>query len=407
VKKLFGKLITVVLLVVPFISGCGFKTESQDVGSDIRVQIPVVKNAQPSFEVVTLKGVNDFSSLSGRHAIFYYAPKIDGHDVEGSRPKARFMKSADGVFIPTDSQSAEMASIYYHLQNLAAFNEQVGIGELNRPLKVALSTRIQRGSDWIHDSAFYDNNADTMIFVDFSLQVLPLTINPGVIAHEYFHSIFSKILLTPLIQKGFISEDFNVKTTRPPDDTEDSERGSKDKELKSFLTEYLYFKALNEGLADFWGWAYSGDENFVARSLPDQVQRNLKSSVRQKISDLDFSFGVEAIMRKYHGSGGDIHRMQDEISDISYGLGTQYARFFRHLVTDSEGRELTGQAKIDQIKTVVGLIKELQRQYVLEKSKDTLVPERVIERYRQINPEIAKSHCQQFSAVINGAECAP
>ena len=71
--------------------------------------------------------------------------------------------------------------------------------------------------------------------------------NAGVIAHEFFHSIFFKKVLGKL---RAINSDSDRLTTAGPE-----------------LFNLTYVRGLNEGLADFWGWLYTKDQNFMRFSF--------------------------------------------------------------------------------------------------------------------------------------------
>ncbi len=404
-KKLFWKLTRIVLLALPLISGgCGAPNETGKSTEDVRVQIPVYTKKGPRLEVVTLSGIGDLRSVSGRYAIFYYSPKIIGTHVFGEKPRARFTKTALGVFIPQDRTSAEMATIYYHHQKLAEFDRSVGLGNLNKgPRKIAISTRINHEGKWVHNRAYYDLNADAMLFVDFTLQDLPLTLNAGVIGHEHFHSLFGKLFLKPLIALGKYKNDFD----RPAASTsgkEEAQDSGASKVFQKTLYRHLLLRALNEGLADFWGWAYADDEEFVPRSLPELPERSLKPSV---VNGFASAPALQSYIELLSSSDNSPEVMYEGVNHMAYILGSQYARFFRKLMTDKEGKDLSAGQKTEFLKSIIALLNSLSEQTRnLEDYNSVVEPMAVIKKFKDLNPEAARIHCKEFRHFFGG-ECPP
>ncbi len=392
-KKLFGFLIGAALLA-PL--GCTHATESEQATGDIKVQIPVRENDQPALKVVTLRKMEDLKRVSGGIATFYYAPKIDGTTVIGEVPHARFIKTYDDVFIPVDSQSADMAAIYYHLQNLTALDASLGLGRFNEgPRKVALSTRILKSDDWVRNNSFYDQNSDAIIFVDFQSQALPLTLNPGVVAHEHFHSLFSKLVVLPLIKAGKVSESLKVSST--------------DDELRRDYEDFVLFKSLNEGLADYWGWVYSRDEKFVSASIPAEQNRSLEKPSQESVeaafrSPQDRQAELDSFFEPYLHSDNK-EKALDTIQDIggryAYAMGNVYARFFRGLNKTADGKDLDANAQTALVQQMIGLLQDLRENILKNKNHTALQPENVMELFRSKNPELIRVHCKEYERLIN------
>jgi hypothetical protein len=411
VKKLFRILGSFLLLATMGCSlasmmGCGLKTESENATGSIQVQIPVREQNEPRLKVVTLNGIQDLHRVSGEFATFYYAPKIEENSVNGEVPRARFIKTVDGIFVPADSLSAEMAAVYFHLQNMAAYDTSVGLAGVNQwPRRVSLSTRIKKNDDWVRNNSFYDQKSDTIIFVDFEAQTLPLTLNSGVVAHEHFHSIFSKLVLLPLIKSGKITETLKVPTSLKaafsaligaPDFS--AEPSASNDELRASLHDFVLFKALNEGLADYWGWIYSKDENFVSASIPGETTRGLQNPP-SLFPDRGLRDQEIDSMVSIYNSAEDKPRMLEEIQDAggryAYRLGNEYARFFRGLMKDS-GDDLSVEHQNQFVVRVLKMLQGLRENMLNSSSKDFIEPEKIIAEFGQENPSVLKSSCSKF-----------
>jgi hypothetical protein len=379
VKKLFWKLTRIVFVALLSVnSSCGGPSETKKAGSDIMVQIPVYGRLGPRLETVKLLGIEDLSSVSGQYARFFYAPKVDS-EITGSRPHARFTKNPAGVFIPHNQISAEMATLYYHIQNLAEFDQRMGIGHLNRgPRDVGILTRIRsKKGGFVHNQAYYDAGSDSILFVEYTLQGLPLTLSPGALAHEHFHSLFYKILLGPVTAQ----EKFSEKFLSPEDESQEKTA------MEDFLYRSVLVKALNEGLADYWAWLYTGDEDFVGRSFETDAR-----SV--KITDDIFPTGsvngyVKMVLRQPPYKSEDIRDMQESLEGQAYRLGTHYARFFRRV--DLEPKRL------------ILFLEELKKDILSGKDFVKLIePRGIVRKYRDFNPEAAGDYCREFARVLGG-----
>jgi hypothetical protein len=88
-------------------------------------------------------------------------------------------------------------------------------------------------------------------------------------------------------------------------------------------------------------------------------------------------------------------------------LGSQYARFFRKIMTDKEGRDLTAEQRIAFLKSVVALLNSMFDQTKgLEDYSSVIEPMAVIKKFRDLNPGTADVHCKEFRHFFGG-ECAP
>lgn len=393
-KKLLS---TLTLLLLAASSGCGLATETQKASGDVRVQIPNLHQGKPTLEIVTLQRITDLRRMLGSYAIFYYAPKITSEGLVGESVQTRFAKTQDGIFIPTDFQSGQVAALYFHVQRLTQFDRRLGLADLQSgPRQVAISTRIRDDNqDWVRDRAYYDHKSDALIFVDSGTPDLPLTINPGVVAHEHFHSIFSKLVLKPLAALGKVDPEFKIRLKAM--ESEDAEASRQQiKELTAELLEFYLFRALNEGLADYWGYLYSGDEHFVERSLPAQKERNLEMKVAAGFTrgPSQMKTQIENLLNSHKLDEDFIERMQDVLTGYSYDLGSQYARFFKGLGT-TEGSEAMATALIKSLQ-------DLKTAFVV--SRKAIEPAEFLKIYQKSNPDISKKTCQNFSDVIT-VEC--
>lgn len=240
----------------------------------------------------------------------------------------------------------QMATIYYHMQQLADFDKIIGAGEVNHwPRSVGLDTQIVDTANGVRrNNAFYNGQTDSMMFVPFTADALPIAMNAGIIAHEHFHSLFFKLVIKPASQSKKISTtvaSIHAEEIEPVKETAfkmGAPRVISDKERAQIFNE-TFLRGINEGLADFWGWAYTDDPEFMRWSLPQfQGERTLQLK--------DSQVGFYETEVNISGKILEMVQMTDEprnaLVNYSYQVGTPYARFLKQLsVLQAESKKIS------------------------------------------------------------------
>ncbi|MCP4598996.1 MAG: hypothetical protein GY847_00375 [Proteobacteria bacterium] len=175
---------------------------------------------------------------------------------ETGRPVAFQAIKENGVLIPEDFHSLAMVSTYYNLE----LSRNFFVEELDLPADAmgALPTYywpklsiIEKNGDESEmvDNAFYmymTEKEQAFFIVPFDdFQWIPMSLNTGIITHEYTHAVFDVLVfgladLAPLTDSG---------------------------------TNFLY--GLNEGTADFMAIARTGDPRFIRHSIPFELMGSL------------------------------------------------------------------------------------------------------------------------------------
>lgn len=358
---------------------CSEKPETAKVSGTARVRIPWLTEHGYALQDVELRGLDHLDEVSGTYARFYYGPKLTESGLDGPLAKARFVRGTDGVFRPSDVFSQDLAVMYAHIQGLADLDLEIGADRvLSYPRYVAVATRLRDEGKLFTNNSFYDGDRDAILMVPYTSGRLPLAQNAGVLAHEYFHGLFHRLVMSALIEKGCVPKRFRISAhgedsliaqfggARPDRDDgvplKSRQQGSPDdKDLplsdRQGLYNSLLQKSLNEGLADVWAWVYSGDPDFLGLSLPQEKDaRTLRSSaVRTK----DFKVGTRTELftevKARAGVRGNGARSVDEagLNRAAYRFGTGVSRMIKHLA------ELGGQAKEARVRLARRLVKAL------------------------------------------------
>ncbi|MES3038777.1 MAG: hypothetical protein V4736_12790, partial [Bdellovibrionota bacterium] len=327
--------------------GCSGERPYQTASGHVAVKIPVVKKGVFTLDIVDLFGITNLYEFEGDFARFFFSPRVENGQLAGTKAKARFLE-VRGTFIPADQSSAEMASIYYHLQNLAKLDEAVGAGNVNTwPRSVAIQALVEdAGGKLRENNAMYDGITDSMAFVPYKSNDIPLSVNPGVIAHEHFHSLFYKLVTVPLIAEGVIPGQSDIslhaiESNKFANSGKSAEQkiirpsGDYQTDLREIYN-WFVLKSLNEGLADVWGWSYTAQPDFIAYSIPSQKPiRSLKASdipdftPTIQTAEAVKLFQVEQNLSTSNGRINMKKSRENLVNCCAYELGSSYARFFK------------------------------------------------------------------------------
>ncbi|MFP5519590.1 MAG: hypothetical protein ACLGGX_06780 [Bdellovibrionia bacterium] len=336
-KQVFEKQILKVTLALGALAlvACGESSQNATVSGDVSVQVPWAENtAKPQLKDKTLLGLESLETLNGRYVKFMVHPKeASSGEINGQDLKAQFEKIGS-KFIPKDALSAQLAAVYVHFQKLHQLDASLGIAEnLTWPRRVAVVTVNRSGET---NNAFYEGDGDLYVFLPYQNSEMPLTVNGGVVAHEHFHAHFFQLITKQLKQHGI--NPFELIKTESP--LKNSVKESKQREQEALLgnlklEEYekwiyqaILLRGLNEGLADYWGYLYSSDEDFLKRSLPRMgSNRSLKMTEGKNLI-----YASSSLLKLISKSETMRSRYRNlEINTEAYALATQHAKFLKAL----------------------------------------------------------------------------
>ncbi|MFS4459494.1 hypothetical protein [Bdellovibrio sp. HCB2-146] len=409
-KRVFGRIILCVTSLATVVSCSGnFDSTSESGNTKVLTYMPQ-SNGSYGFHPFVLVGVDDLKAVAGRFVNFMVAPRIikqDGREImSGPSPSARYVKSGDGTYVASDNFTLELFTIYAHMQRLAALDDELGAKGVNKwPRDIGVAVRVEGG---LENNAQYYGPADAMFFVRYTKSNLPIAVNAGVLAHEHFHSLFYKLVkMTQPVRSSVHSLAELTKNTDAPVkieeddgidfkvDTEPTENAA----IKRDANE-VYLRGLNEGFADFWGWMYTGDPDFVALSLPIAKERTLKVDGRQT----DIPFAIETVKTR-------LSSLKEECADFAstqvkdcydqyklgfaYEVGTRYARLLK-VFTEKIAQE----RKIENLEARKFVAKTLLK--VLPKIDENNLGADVVVQLLARNTEgLKSSECEYLASVVN------
>ncbi|WII73110.1 hypothetical protein QJS83_04390 [Bdellovibrio sp. 22V] len=409
-KRVFGR-ITAAILISGLVGACAPQSDSGQEAGTVRILAPTA-NTKGSYSLgfLDLKGLKDLQTMAGEFARFFIAPKIVNKRLHGEAPHTRFIRNSDGNYIPANELTQQMVTVYAHMQKLAELDTELGAEGVNtwpRDIGVAVRVKGRNGAN----NAYYDGETDSMLFVPYNQQNLPIAINAGILAHEHFHSLFFKLVMKDLPFKGNAHNRKDFFEEVQEDDFMIRERrilpiikGAKeiDPTIMHFYYHVALSRGLNEGLADFWGWMYTGDPDFIAQSLPSE--KSLRSlHVDGDVNELPTSESIQAALRIYF-SAGDKEKFRDYSIGYSYSLGTQFSRVlkrFTDIYAKARGVEALA-ARKEVAKIIVQILPEVKKSLQnLEKSFYS--SELFLQTLAAKMPDLKQAECEYLKEVINNS----
>lgn len=387
----FQNLLSLFGLVI-FFTGCQGSSSDWNSSEPFKTQIVSARTQGTEFKIVELQGVYDQRTLSGEVVDFYFSPGESGGKVLGQAPIARFVKNSRGVHVPADMITLQMVTIYFHLQELKALEiEAAGREIVGWPRKVGLQV-ITEAKEMRYNNAYYNSQTDMLYFVPYKNADTPIALNKGVIAHEHFHSYFTNHVIKPA------GKQFDIKKYEAAANVSETEF------MGVVMGDYV-LKALNEGLADFWGWVYSDDPDFVALSLPglSEVRSLNKLTSVELIPDTN-ALKVDAIkiMQNPAVLCPKNPTVYSCVTGKAYQRGTTIARVLKEFAYIHQQRQnLSGEeTRALMAQKLLGMLEQIQFQAL----NDTLTLESTIVAWSKMFNNLSELECKHLANYMTSAE---
>ncbi len=404
-KLLFLRLLMLITCLTA-LWGCADAGPSSQVSGNVKTRLPWPQaDGSYALQVFELTGISSLYDLAGQFAQFYMSPGIEHGRLIGASPKARFIKTK-GLFVAEDGLSLQLATVYAHMQRLAALDKDLGVGDVNKwPRDVGVSVRLTGD---VRNNAFYDGDTDSMLFVPYAGAELPLAVNAGILGHEHFHSLFYKIVTLPLNKAGqnpgnisasaHSQADFYRLMKLPAVKTENI-AASANQEQAAY--HFLLMKGLNEGLADFWGWLYTGDPDFIGYSLPTQIAaRSLRAQDFDQPYELSSPSGLRRTISIF---SADNSHLSSNINNYAYTIGTQFSRILKIFADNyAQERQLSGdEARRAVAQIILHTLPSFRDDLLQIKSTDYYEPSHFFSTLLTQVDKVHQSECQIISDVMN------
>lgn len=412
-KRVFSRITATILSVA--VGACAPQSETSQETGNIRVLAPQSDfKAGYSLQTVELQGIEDLQTVSGKYVRFVTSPRVSKDTLRGRPAVARFIKNKEGEFIPANELTQQLVTIYAHTQRLAQLDEELGAGGVNTwPRDVGIGVRVKGG---MSNNAFYDGTTDSMLVVPYTNEGLPIAINGGILAHEHFHSLFYKIVMKDLDQSvaqslhdrgefleqsGIVQEELNSRERKSLPAISGAELPENNM-AKAYRLAMV--RGLNEGLADFWGWMYTGDPDFIAQSLPrEKMTRSLESDPLFPQLKLPTATEIRRNLEVFY-SAGERARFREYVTGYSYSLGTRFSRVLKAFTeVVAQERELDNLVARKQVAKVIVKLLPTLRADLAAKAEGFYLSEQFVLSFAATAGELKQKECEFLAEVLEAS----
>lgn len=410
-KRVFSR-ITATILAVGTLSACAPQSETAEEKGTVRVLAPQ-SDSQSGYvlKTVDLLGISDLQTVSGKFVRFFMSPRIVKGKLTGRPAVSRFIKNPEGEFIPANEMTQQLVAIYAHTQRLAQLDDELGAGGINSwPRDVGVGVRVKGGQN---NNAYYDGDTDSMLVVPYNQAGLPIAINGGILAHEHFHSLFYKVVIKDTAETkatahtlenfigttSIVAEDLTARGRLKPSDIEgaDLEEASLQKYYRQAM-----LRGLNEGLADYWGWMYTGNPDFIAQSLPkEKMNRSMNVDGVFATYELPSATTIKNSIQVFY-KAGDTKKFESYVTGYAYVIGTQFSRMlkgFTEVSAKERGLESLA-ARKDVAKVILRTLSTLKTELV-EGEAPYYPAEKYVMSFAKELPEMKQAECEFLAGVMN------
>lgn len=228
-----------------------------EVSGDVEAWVVARTDAGPYDLVQRTLTVDDLSSLSGSLTSLWARSRLEATGTDatsvrlaGGAPIQLRLEEVDGAFMGRDFDALMCLTLYHHLNAAHAYFQGLGLGTEvadvpHLPTHYLPTVGVLGfGLPLLTDNAGYTPAVSAfLVFGQSQLDEVPLAANEGVMAHEFAHAVFHHLTgrLRGVDLPEWMLGDWPVETANA-------------------------LRAVDEGLADVHGAAFTGDPDFIAPS---------------------------------------------------------------------------------------------------------------------------------------------
>lgn len=232
-----------------------------DVAGSVKVEIVAVgADGSYGIEVETVE-VRSLRRLEGETTRFVTGAELaveedNELEVRGGRPIQLRLAESGGVYESLDYEGLIALSAYHHMQEAHALFREVGLGEGTKTLPQMDSLFLPAldgaspSLSSLRDNAAYAYTEDSFLLLRESvLDEVPLAANQGIIAHEFSHAVLD--YLTTTAAGEIVRPEARLSWDRPS---------------------VNHWRSVDEGLADVFAAAFTGDPDFIRPSGGEHIE---------------------------------------------------------------------------------------------------------------------------------------
>lgn len=328
-------------------------------------------------------------------------PRLGNNQLIGTTPDIHYIRNKHHVIVATDTDSLQLLTVYSQFEKLRLLDRSFNVETANKwPVTVAVNARTKKSDSSAveENNAFYHGGYDAYLFAPYTQADLPLTVNAGVLAHEHFHSLFQHLVIDPIKDKYPDAD----KGTAHNDNTRLQQFGLLDASVDIDNSETdlrvkyhaVLLRGLNEGLADVWGWVFTGDEGFVGRSLRGQDYfRNMGiTNYRELITKTDLMTTVST----YPDTTGVPYQICPQVSRLVKNLMEKHYS----TLSETEIRQKTGEL-------VVKFLPVLKDKIASLKAEEYLTLTDIVATMTSQITDLTQQDCQFLNQLLPSSDRQP
>ena len=370
-------------------------------------QIPFL-NADGSYSVqkVEIKTFDQPAHLKGSLAEILVSPSEDSNSLVADTGVGRFTEATDGTLIPSDFTTLQATAIYAHVERLKTIDSMIGIeSSFMWPAKIGIGVNYTEGGRLKKNNAYYIGDLNAFLLVPYTSTNMPITLNGGILAHEHFHQIFQLLVMNKLrirssrngVHVCAMSDDIQAQP-QPNSDSFKEERQKLRRSIGHEKYNLFLLRGLNEGLADFWGWLYTGDANFIEHSMVTLGQYRSLSNPIMILQDVDDLVRTLTFAE----------RTPEILDGAVYDLGMRYARFLKQIAeTRVSADKSLDAARAEVAQALVRVLRKFGDEVNVRASMEFIDPDFIAQGiFAELN-NVSSSSCDVYNLFVSDARPRP
>lgn len=352
------KLYISVFLAIFYCAAC---TRSTPNSGNIKVRISKDDGTgNYTFQTVELKTIRDLRGMSGDLAVIRYGGNwncqdsscstFDSQVNDNHAPNARFIDTGD-FLVPADYKSLVMTTAMYHYEAIKEFYDTFKANEgLSFPNIVNVDVKVLipvYGETYtITNNAFYLTQLDSFFLIPYEeSDGVSIPLNGGILAHEYAHRIFNARVRRKVDAKIGANKFQKARSQAYLDHLPSGADGFAEKQAIDFGETVL--GGFDEGIADFFAYAYTGNPNFMEPSFKNISMSSDRDLSKKKVLNMSEQEISDAFKSKT--SSFSAEKLE------SHNLGSRIAHYL-YVLSKDQGIQATEQMILDSYEQMANMV---------------------------------------------------
>lgn len=394
------------LFVLLFIFGC----QRDHISGPVTYVLPW-PNPQGDYHLqeVEIKTLNFADRLEGSAAQVYVSSGMtDSGQFMGEIARPRLTPMGKRRFMAADFESALAIAVYAHFEKLQELDRELGVETLlSWPRRVGIQMKVALGGGfYMHNNAMYLPEWDATLVAPSFSNGMPMAMSGGVIAHEHFHALFHAGLGPEI--GGMVSGLNTQKSNRhrPQDLSKSTGENGREEQLENVTpieTSFYILRGWNEGLADFWGYLYTGDPAFYRKTFTTRYLHRL-------LDTEPFFLPSIAGFRQEIAKWKTTPCQESDCGGFNfYGLGTRLGRVLTQATARMAGKgsalsySAPKEQRVVMARQILNALPWLRKKLLSLSTNDSLKPDEILQGIFPREKPIAPNICRLLRSAVDSS----